>query len=211
MSGCIAESGLCILDPGSRYVTTYISVSLPLYYFLPLVVTVSSHTLILLQKHSCHEQDEYPFPSRIIPAGRRGQLLLFFSCILPFLGRLPSVLSVVICSSKLNYIEQQEKEHHIDNIEEICREGKLDFYLVWFKFFSISCILPLLLLMGSPNLRKYVRVYFAKKGTQCISMWVRSSDGLESPTELTIRGNPRHANECRIRNHSPEDEITEIV
>jgi hypothetical protein len=65
--------------------------------------------------------------------------------------------------------------------------------------------------MGSPNLRKYVRVYFAKKGTQCIRMWVRSSDGLESPIELTVRGNPRHTNERGIRNHSPEDEIIEIV
>lgn len=209
--GCIAESGLCILDPGSRYVTTYISVSLPLYYFLPLLVTVSSHVLVFLQKHSYHEEDEYPFPSRIIPTGRRGQVLLFFSCVLPFLGRLPSVLAVVICSSKLNSAEPHEQAQDAGNIEEICREGKLDFFLVWFKFFSISCILPLLLLMGSPNLRKYVRGYFAEKGTQCLRMWLRSDDGLQSPIELTIRGNSRHTNARGVRRHSPEDEIIEIV
>ncbi|KDR23919.1 hypothetical protein L798_11901 [Zootermopsis nevadensis] len=206
-----SESGLCILDPGSRYVTTYISVSLPLYYFLPLLVTVSSHVLVFLQKHSYHEEDEYPFPSRIIPTGRRGQVLLFFSCVLPFLGRLPSVLAVVICSSKLNSAEPHEQAQDAGNIEEICREGKLDFFLVWFKFFSISCILPLLLLMGSPNLRKYVRGYFAEKGTQCLRMWLRSDDGLQSPIELTIRGNSRHTNARGVRRHSPEDEIIEIV
>jgi hypothetical protein len=209
--GCITESGMCILDPGSRYVTTYISVSLPLYYFLPLLITVSSHALVLLQKHSSHEEDEYTFPSRIIPTGRRGQLFLFFSCVLPFLGRLPSVLAVVICSSKFSSSEPQKQEQDSGNIEEICREGKLDFFLVWLKFFSVSCVLPLLLLTGSPNLRKCVRVYFAKKGTQCVHMWVRSSDDLKSPIELTIRGNPRHVADRGIRNHSPEDEIIEIV
>ncbi|XP_023711255.1 uncharacterized protein LOC111866492 isoform X3 [Cryptotermes secundus] len=206
-----SESGLCILDPGSRYVKGYISVSLTLYYLVPLLATVFSHVLILLQKHSCHEEDEYPFPSRVIPTGRRGQVLLFFSCVLPFLGRLPSVLAVIICSSKLSSSEPSKLELDADNIEHMCREGKLDFFLVWIEIFSISCILPLLLLTGSSNLRKHVRAYFDKKVTQCINMWVQSRDALESPIELCVPGNPSPANIRRIRNRPPEDEIIEVV
>jgi hypothetical protein len=93
----------------------------------------------------------------------------------------------------------------------MCREGKLDFFLVWFEIFSISCILPLLLLMGSSSLRKHVRAYFDKKLTQCINMWVHPRDGLESPIELCVPGNPSPANIHRIRNRQPEDEIIEVV
>jgi hypothetical protein len=209
--GHIAESGLCVLDPGSRYVTTYISISLPLYFFLPLLVTVSSHALILLQKNSYHEEDEYPFPSRIIPSGRHGQVLLLFSCVLPFLGRLPSVVSVVVCSSKLNSSEPPYQEQDSGDMDEICREGKLDFFFVWFKFFSVSCVLPLLLLVGSPNLRKHVRAYFGHKVNHCVSRCMRSGDGLESPIELTLRGKHSPINERGVRNRSTEDEIIEIV
>lgn len=207
----VAESGLCILDAGSRYVQGYISVSLTLYYLVPLLATVFSHALILLHKHSYHEEDEYPFPSRVIPAGRRGQLLLLFTCVLPFLGRLPSVLAVVICSSKLSSSEPPKPHHDADAIERMCREGSLDFFLVWFEIFSISCILPLFLLMGSPNLRKHVRTYFHKKLTRCANIWAPPADGLESPIELCVPSNPSPANIRRIRNRSPEDEIIEIV
>jgi hypothetical protein len=189
----------------------YITVSLTLYYFVPLLATVCSHALILLQKHSYHEEDEYPFPSRIIPTGRRGQVLLFFTCVLPFLGRLPSVLAVVICSSKLSSSEPSTPQHGADEIERLCREGRLEFFLVWFEIFSISCILPLLLLMGSPNLRKHARAFFDKKLTQCINVWVHSGDSLESPIELCVPSNPSPANIRRIRNRSLEDEIIEIV
>jgi hypothetical protein len=189
----------------------YISVSLTLYYFVPLVATVSSHLLILLQKRSYHEEDEYPFPSRVIPTGRRGQVFLFFACVLPFLGRLPSVLAVVVCSAKLASSETLTPQQDADDVERMCREGRLDFFHVWLEIFSISCILPLLLLVGSPNLRKHVRAYFDMKLTQCIQIWVPPGDGLESPIELCAPGNPSPANSRRIRNPVPEDEIIEIV
>ncbi|PSN57313.1 hypothetical protein C0J52_02115 [Blattella germanica] len=207
------ESGLCILDPGSRYVTTYISVSLPLYYFLPLLVTTCCHALILLQRHSYHEEDEYPYPSRIIPPGRRGQVLLFFSCVLPFLGRLPSVLAVVICSSKLSSDDPPRAEEDSDDIDDMCREGRLDFFLMWLKFFSVSCLLPILLLLGSPNLRKHVKLCFlTSKIVQTLCKWRRPSDELEAPIELVLRGKPGPSTQRRPnRTQSPEEEIIEIV
>ncbi|KAJ9576650.1 hypothetical protein L9F63_025454 [Diploptera punctata] len=182
-----AESGLCILDPGSRYVTTYISVSLPLYYFLPLLVTVCSHTLILLQKNVYHEEDEYPFPSRIIPSGRRGQVLLCLSCVLPFLGRLPSVLALVICSSKLNSYDPMKLEQDTDDIDVICREGKLDFFLV-----------------------KHVKICFTTIFL-ALCKWRRASETFESPMELSIRGKFHQSNQCTIQNQSPDEETVEIV
>lgn len=188
-----------MLDAGSRYVATYIGVSLPLYYFLPLLVTLASHAVVLLQRHSYHEEDEYPFPSRVIPAGRRGQLLLCAGCVLPFLGRLPSVLAVVICASRLG-----SGRHEADGVDDVCREGKLDFFLVWCKFFSASCLLPLLLLAGSPNLRKQARAFLCDKLGRCACAWRRSADGLDSPIELASTGK-------QMKGRSPDEEVIEIV
>ena len=163
-----------------------------------------------MQKTTYHEEDEYPFPSRIIPAGRRGQMLLCLSCLLPFLGRLPSVLALMICSSKLNSYDPLNLEQE-DGFDIICREGKLDFFLVWFKFFSVTCLLPISLLVGSPNLRNHIKLCFSTKMFLNLCKWGHSTDNFESPMELSVRGKHRQSNQHTMQNHSPDEETIEIV